>query len=141
MIASASVRLFLGVLGSFGAKVRNTLEETMADDSPAVSQEAKTISLAEFLETSPPDTQLHVDRLAVRSQNSPKSVVLREDDIHLPCNSEKCDRKGELHFVHSSGSSYLEHGKWRFHFATYTCRNCQKTSKTFALAVILDAVG
>jgi hypothetical protein len=112
----------------------------VVENAPAVPQEQEKISLAEFLETSPPDTQLHVDHLAAKSRST-AGLELNEADIHLPCNSEKCEGKGELHFVNTGGSSYLEREKWKFAFASYHCRNCRDTMKTFALVVRVDPEG
>jgi hypothetical protein len=96
-------------------------------------------SLADFLEKTPPDTTLRVGSLAVT--NPYGRLILDESDIRLPCDSQGCAGKGELQFAHTSDSTYLTGGKWKFDFVTYTCRNCQNKRKVFALAALLDSSG
>jgi hypothetical protein len=110
----------------------------MADESTATSEGPRKQSFANFLETSPPDTGIEVDSLAARNQYG---LVLDEADIHLHCNSEQCEGKGELQFYHNSDSVYLEREKWKFVFLVYVCRNCRRTQKTFAVAAKLGPNG
>ncbi len=110
----------------------------MPDESQAAAEKAKNLSLAEFLESSPPDTQLHVDLVAFTYD---LSLDMSKADIHLPCNSEKWDGKGNLAFLKTNGATHLDRQNCRFTFETYLCRNCRKTTKTFALAVKVDAKG
>ena len=113
-------------------------DSSMADSSPTeVKRDAK-VSLAVFLETSPPDTRVHVHDVA--ALNSQATLVLNEGDVRLPCDSEECEGKGRLGFE-QIGTSYLKHGSANFVFATYFCRNCRMTTKTYALGVFLEDKG
>lgn len=107
----------------------------MSDGSQATPQEPKQISFTEFLETCPPDTELHVRSLAYHRD---RSLVLHTADIHLPCDNEKCEGKGSLAFSHQSSITYLTRGEWKLTFETYACRNCRQTTKTFALGIKVD---
>ena len=109
----------------------------MADAAPP-DVEPKSVTLAKFLETGPPDTQGRVDPV---SQDSPHGFVLNKADIRLPCTHKECEGKGELRFVYSGDSQYLEREKFKFFFVTYVCRNCRTTNKIYALAVKPDATG
>jgi hypothetical protein len=64
---------------------------------------------------------------------------MNRDDIHLPCRNEKCDGKGALAFAYRAGTIYLDRGRWKFAFVSYACRNCMTTTKTYALAIKVDA--
>ncbi len=110
----------------------------MPDVVPSAIQRQKKISLAEFLETCPPDTELRVDGVVSMVG---LSFVLNENDIHLPCRSEKCEGKGNLAFARVGDHTYLEPEKQKFSFGCYICRNCRMTTKTFALVVKIDPNG
>lgn len=110
----------------------------MPDESPVVAEKPKTISFTEFLETCPPDNELRVEALAFSRD---RSLVLNMGDIHLPCDGPKCEGKGNLAFFHQSGTTFLSRGDLKLTFETYACRNCLKTTKTFALAIKLDDAG
>jgi hypothetical protein len=98
-----------------------------------------TRSLADFLETYPPESHLHVHSLSsVTDQNN---LIFSEGDVQLPCSTAECQGKGKLRFRYSSGKQYLKREEYRFLFVAYTCRNCRKTQKTYALALIADATG
>lgn len=109
----------------------------MSDASPA-EVNAKHLSLAEYLESSPPDTQLPVNDLGVPGEHGPE---LNGDDIHLPCDNQECEGKGALAFAFEGGRIFLERGKWKFTFVTFNCRNCTAKRKKYALALRVDDNG
>jgi hypothetical protein len=110
----------------------------MPDESPAAVEEVKPISFTEFLEACSPDTPFRVVSLGYVFQGD---LVLSRGDIRLHCDNERCEGKGELQFACSDDRFFLEREKWKFLFATYTCRNCRKTEKKFAVAVCVDPSG
>jgi len=52
-------------------------------------------------------------------------------ELNLYCNSDCCE--GGRVFYNNSGSVALRDGEWQEFFITYTCRNCQKGMKYFAV--------
>ena len=111
--------------------VRQLMADT-AQEHP----EAQAKSLAEFLEGSPPDVQETISDLA---QRSGPNFILQQPEIQIHCNSERCN--GLRVFHQTSGSAYVELGKWSFKFVTYTCRNCERNQKVYALATRLGPNG
>src|ERR1700746_239302 len=89
-------------------------------------------TLAQFLESVPPNSQVQISDLFVRASN-PQYWVMRSPDIQLHCNSDPC--AGTRPFRRTD-SNYLEDG-WNFEFSMYVCRNCEQSRKTFALAAFL----
>jgi hypothetical protein len=108
----------------------------MSDTSQAATTEKpEEISMADFLEATPPDTQVLVSDLGKRGYSG--GVELSTPDISLHCHSAHCD--GEQRFKYEHGNDSLPDSKWRFSFITYACRNCGETRKVFALAVMKRA--
>lgn len=99
----------------------------------AQSDQSEDKTFASFLESVPPNVQtvvsdVYVGELYARG----KSWKLNRTDIELHCDTEKCG--GILTFRCTDGDKYIHEG-WNFEFVSYQCRNCQKTQRTFALAV------
>jgi len=105
----------------------------MSTPPPAVAvAELPSKTLAEFLESTPPNSQVQISDLFKLSSNS-TSWLMRTPDIQLHCTSDQCS--GTRTFRNTS-SNYLNDG-WNFEFSTYVCRNCEETHKTYALAVFM----
>jgi hypothetical protein len=97
-------------------------------------------SFAEFLETSPPDSELRVEGLT-QAGHALGSLVLNRGDVRLHCNSDLCEGKGPLHFMYVSGEVYLKREQREDLFVQYLCRNCQMTLKSYAIIARADAQG
>ncbi len=80
-----------------------------------------------FLETTPPNARTEVAELFVRGSTS---WIVAQPDLQLHCASEDCG--GVRFFAWRDDSVHVGMGLRNF-FATYTCRNCQKTGKIFAV--------
>jgi hypothetical protein len=98
--------------------------------TPSAAAEVPVKTLAEFLESSPPNTRIQISDLFARDDNLRWSI--REPDLQLHCTSERCS--GVRSFRHNSTTAYVS-DNWNFKFVTYICRNCESVQKTYALAV------
>ncbi len=90
----------------------------------------KVVDWAEFLATSPPDVTSEISDLWITRDRTPR---IQTPDVFLYCPTPACD--GYRYFTVDGGETYLEVGKWRFTFLHFSCRNCQKATKIYALAV------
>jgi hypothetical protein len=87
---------------------------------------------ADFLANAPPDSSSEIRNLWERSGSN--NFRTKTPDFVLYCDSE-CD--GFRVFTFESGSIYLHDKNWDFDFLHYRCRNCQKKTKSFALALTM----
>jgi hypothetical protein len=91
--------------------------------------------MAEFLETVPPDAAKHVSDLgraqALRGLRPDESYSLNQPELQLHCSSELCG--GTRIFTAPGSEKYLPQDEPSFHFLQYVCRNCRRSTKTFAL--------
>lgn len=89
----------------------------------------------QFLETKPPNTSVQIPgllalgKLAMALERYP-DVTLNffspgQIDLH-------CEKDGGSRTFHTGPKIYLKESR-TYQFITYTCRNCQKTTKTFAV--------
>ena len=99
--------------------------------SPSTIEELPVKTLAEFLESTPPNARIWITDLF---EKRAASWTIKELDIQLHCTSDKCS--GIRSFRNSSDTRYVE-DDWNFKFVTYVCRNCESVQKTYALAVFL----
>ena len=110
----------------------------MSDKSTEVKEEIKYQTMAEFLESTPPNQLINISDLSktIPSQFGSYNVV-RTPQIQLHCSHEKCD--GVRFFRCVSGREIeLESKDYKFFYATYRCSNCQQNEKTSALAARRD---
>ncbi len=96
-----------------------------------VAPKPKAKDWADFLANSPPDSSSEISNLWALANISKGKV--NTPDVFLYCDSETCD--GFRFFANYSGSIYFDFGQWAFGFLHYRCRNCQETTKTYAVAV------
>jgi len=95
----------------------------------AVAKPKKTVK--EFLESTPPGV---VEDISDLSQLSGTHRVVAEPDVLLHCESDVCG--GMRLFKCASDRIYFPEKGWKYGYATYVCRNCQKTSKVYAIGVL-----
>lgn len=100
-------------------------QETSETTSP--SEPAPSISFVEFLEGTPPGATRLIQTVRVFRNNS---WYLLTPDIQLHCGSEHCG--GPRFFSYRALGVLFGNSSQNF-FLSYTCRNCNKTFKTFAL--------
>jgi hypothetical protein len=99
------------------------------EQSEAATEE-QPITLAEFLQTIPPDvTRLVGDAITWRDAGHHKYASLETPVLLMHCDHEVCGgvRTFETTEEHTGVSDS------RYDFLSYRCENCKKTTKTFAL--------
>ena len=91
----------------------------------------------QFLETNPPNTPVEILGLASRAADKslPRGVVVPDKaDIKLPVLELHCDREGGTRtFGPAKDLTFWCHQDYTV--IKYTCRNCRKKTKVFALAI------
>ncbi len=110
----------------------------MADKSTEAKEEIKYLTMAEFLEGTPPNRTINISDLWVMRYPPQRGSykALQTPEIKLHCSHEKC--KGERFFRCISGRDAEVREISTLHFVTYICSNCQEFKKIFAIAVQAD---
>jgi hypothetical protein len=91
----------------------------------------------EFLESTPPEVEEDVIGLFTSEVvQVGRKWNVAWPDLFLHCPSEQCN--GLRFFRKTDSSVYPQKDAWVRGFASYLCRNCQKTSKAFALIVFCN---
>lgn len=112
----------------------------MTEDQDQIQEEVEYQSIAEFLESNPPNQLINISDLSewkIINQYKQRQNVLKTPDIQLHCPHESCN--GTRFFRCISGKNkYLKQEEYEFLYVTYRCANCQKEQKTYSLAVKLD---
>jgi hypothetical protein len=104
-----------------------------------VKEEIKYQTIAEFLESTPPNQLIHISDLS-QWTNTGYGLhnVMRTPEIQLHCDHENCN--GIRFFRCVSGKDkYLESKDYEFFYVTYRCSNCQRVQKTFSFAAKVDS--
>jgi hypothetical protein len=96
------------------------------------------MTVKEFLEKSPPTANIAIKKLATRSSSSPNAWLLVTPYISLHCEHSSCG--GVRVFSPDAEKRYVAQKHWGSYFLTYTCRNCQKTYKRYAVTAILTTL-
>jgi hypothetical protein len=99
---------------------------SIPQDPPAL------LLLSEFLETCPPDIFYDVSDLFTYPPSSSNLAILNTTEIRLHCSNEICDG---IRQFRPEGTNHVSNG-WDYEFVKYLCKNCGKTLKIFALALI-----
>lgn len=101
---------------------------------PATEQEPEPISVAEFLESTPPNTWRHVSGLTKRHSVSSDLLAFNDAQIRLFCGSSVCN--GYRFFESTLVTPIsLEAGESYRTYVEYYCRNCQETTKVYSLCI------
>ncbi len=99
----------------------------MAAPSPQEPAEKESRSLAEFLESSPPDVPEHIQDLAIESHTvNGVSFPLNRPEIQLHCDSEVCS--GLRMYENVSGSNWPDEN-WKFIFLSIRVATVGKPKK------------
>jgi len=91
------------------------------------------MKFAEFLESIPPNVEKQILDLCV---HAPLGWGIAEPDLQLYCSSPSCE--GTRFFRCVSGTNYFSGDKPLLGFLTYVCRNCEKTTKRYAVVAIQE---
>lgn len=104
----------------------------------------KKISMAEFLESCPPNQQRAIAPISeVRHSSSTGSFPTVSSvgnyfvtpEIQLFCTDDACNGP---RFFRCTTSSIVAPESWTFFFLTYKCSNCQRVTKKFSVAAVRD---
>jgi len=106
-----------------------------------VKEEIEYKTIAEFLESTPPNQLIHISDIAdwkSKYASSPRTNIMRTPEIQLHCDHDNCN--GTRFFRCISGSSeVLKSTDYEFFYVKYRCSNCQSVEKTFSLAAKVKA--
>lgn len=93
--------------------------------------------LAEFLENSPPNQSVRISDLSsYRFAEGSNKDLICTPEIQLHCSDDSCN--GTRFFRCTTKASELFNGKLKCLYLDYRCSNCQKTEKTFSIAVVKE---
>jgi hypothetical protein len=106
----------------------------MSTDVKTEDRPASCIAFTTFLESSPPGIALQICDLYARSSQG--HMVVTKPDIRLHCPGEPCG--GTRSFRCTDDSIYVPDNGWKNSYMVYRCRNCEKSTKRFAIAVLKD---
>lgn len=107
-----------------------------------VKEEIEYKSIADFLESTPPNQLIDISDLSVvkKYQSGAFYHEMRTPEIQLHCDHDQCN--GTRFFRCTSGSgTRLEIKDYEFFYITYLCSNCQSVEKTFSLAAKIEKAG
>lgn len=95
-------------------------------------------TVAEFLESMPPNQASHISDIADYKETRIGlfQYVMRTPEIQLHCPNDYCN--GMRFFRCISGSGHVLKESYEFCYLIYRCSNCQEFTKTFSLAARLD---
>jgi len=89
-------------------------------------------TLEGFLVSSPPGTEADVQVWAYEySTGFSGGLRVNLSQIELHCSSDSC--KGLRFFSPRREALYVKEGKGEYHFLDYTCKNCEKSTKVYAI--------
>lgn len=114
----------------------------MADQSTdEVKEEIQYQTIAEFLESTPPNQIIHISDLSEWQKTGNIFYnIMRTPEIQLHCDHENCNGIRFFRCVSGQGET-LKNDSYEFFYITYRCSNCQKNQKTFSLAAKVDSNG
>jgi hypothetical protein len=106
-----------------------------------VKEEIEYQTVAEFLESTPPNQLIHISDLAYRESTQYGIYdTMRTPEIQLHCDHDDCNGIRFFRCVSGEGTN-LNVKDYQFFYVTYRCSNCQRVQKTFSLAAKIDALG
>jgi hypothetical protein len=118
---------------------RNKVTDQSANE---VKEEIEYKSIADFLESTPPNQLINISDLAVvkKYQGGTIFYEMHTPEIQLHCDHDQCN--GTRFFRCTSGSgTHLTIKDYEFFYITYRCSNCQRVEKTFSLAAKIEKIG
>lgn len=107
----------------------------MADqNTQLVKKEIEYRTIAEFLESTPPNQLTPISDISKRTTYSHGVYYeMQTPEIQLHCDHEDCNGIRFFRCV-SGGGAHLESKGFKHFYVTYRCSNCQRVEKTFSLA-------
>src|ERR1700745_2071121 len=98
--------------------------------SSAPAAPAVEMTFAEFLESCPAETQKFASDV-LKYKGSVSNPYLEAPDLELHCEYEGCNG---IRTFECRNEPALPN-KWQLEFLVYLCRNCRRTTRTFALLI------
>ncbi len=107
----------------------------MTDQSAdEVKEEIEWQSIAEFLESTPPNQLIHISDISEKRVTSHSTFYkMRTPEIQLHCDHDQCNGIRFFRCV-SDDDIRLNAENYTFFYVTYRCSNCQSVEKAFSLA-------
>ncbi|MEI6153673.1 MAG: hypothetical protein WCQ90_06270 [Deltaproteobacteria bacterium] len=103
-----------------------------------IKEEIRYQTIAEFLESTPPNQLIHISDLCQWSTSGGYGHNdMRTPEIQLHCEHESCNGIRFFRCV-KDGGRQLGINDYEFFYVTYRCSNCQSVQKTFSLAAKVD---
>lgn len=97
------------------------------------------VSLKDFLERTPPGVFKKIEDIHYRFELGSKHFFYYIPQIFIHCDNENCN--GDRFFTPDKTNLSLGREYTSQFFITFTCKNCNKTHKLYALFLILDVKG
>lgn len=101
----------------------------MSDEKKSIDP----ITVKEFFEKIPPGSQLILVKVEVKERAGIKPEFILPI-LELHCETESCDG---VRFFETENNPHCTFNELEEHFITYRCKNCEQTSKTYALFAVL----
>jgi hypothetical protein len=106
----------------------------MTDALIPTAQPTRT-SVKEFFESVPPGRSTLIKSMSRPGSGPGFNLNLQATALQLHCETESCQG---IRFFEPATSRYLKPKERQEHFLTFVCRNCKKSSKTYAFWARLD---
>ena len=98
------------------------------------NEEECSVSMADFFESSPPNTEVDLtDAVVLKTMLGGRRRVINTPQIQLHCSDDKCN--GTRFFRCITSPIQVNSDKEGNEFIKYRCSNCQKTVKTFSISL------
>lgn len=109
------------------------------DDQKELEEEIEYLTMAEFLESTPPNQLVHISDLAYKKRypaGGHQNNVLSTPEIQLHCSDEACNGTRFFRCINRDATTLRT--SRQLLYLTYRCSNCQRTVKTFSIAAKID---
>lgn len=104
-----------------------------------IKEQAAPVTLAEFLESSPPGAQAQVSDLIIKvAFNNANWYVLSYPELHLHCGNERCNGVRVFRAPKPTHPYDVPTDRLLHLYANYCCSNCATNTKTFSLGIQRD---
>jgi|SRR5579872_1180405 len=99
----------------------------------ADTPDEKRIEWAEFLASAPPESTARIANLSSQNPDFSYRWTVCTPDVLIYCDSDEC--LGPRFFRCAKNVIFIKENELAFEFLQYTCRNCQRNQKTYAIVV------
>lgn len=107
-----------------------------------IEEQRVPMTLAEFLESSPPAALSPIsDLISVEWHSNAHWYFVAAPELHLHCGNERCNGTRVFRAVKPPRSKDVPKDTFQYLYVDYCCSNCANNTKTFSLAVKRDGEG